>query len=193
MGRHWLPTLYNPMPEPQFQLKGGDLVDQDKYRPPRRLWLAGLAGLALLATGCATATNELNPGQEALKVTAKPPLGPVLADDSGHTVYMFAKDEAGESYCTGACASVWVPVTTKAMPTTEGGLNPHKVTLLKRDGGLMQVVYNGHPLYYYQADTGSSDAYGQEQDQFGAEWYALTPAGNQAENNMRKGGNGYGS
>lgn len=168
-------------------------MDRDKYRPTRRLWLAGLAGLAMLATGCATATNELNPGHEALKVAPKPRLGPVLADDSGHTVYMFTKDEADESYCTGACESVWVPVTTKSMPTVEDGLNVHQVTLLKREGGLMQVVYHGHPLYYYQADTDSSDAYGQEQNQFGAEWYALTPAGNQAENNMHKGGNGYGS
>lgn len=168
-------------------------MDQDKRWPRHRLSLASLAGLALVATGCATATNELNPSQETLKVAAKAPLGPVLADDSGHTVYMFVKDEAAESYCTGACESVWVPVTTKSMPTIEDGLNTHKVTLLKREGGLTQVVYNGHPLYYYQADTDSSDAYGQEQNQFGAEWYALTPAGNQAENDTHKGGNGYGS
>jgi hypothetical protein len=38
-----------------------------------------------------------------------------------------------------------------------------------------------------------SDAYGQEQDQFGAGWYALTPAGSQAANSMQKGGNGHGS
>lgn len=70
----------------------------------------------------------------------------MLADDSGHTVYMFAKDEAGKSYCAGVCASVWVPVATKSMPAVEDGLNPRMVTLLKREGGLMQVVYNGHPL-----------------------------------------------
>lgn len=168
-------------------------MDQAKHRPPRHLWLASLAGLALLATGCATATNELNPGRETLKVAPKPSLGRVLADDSGHTVYMFEKDEAAESYCTNACESVWVPVTTKAMPTVEDGLNPRKVTLLKRESGLMQIVYNGHPLYYYQADTDSSDTYGQEQNQFGAEWYALTPAGNKAESSMQKGGNSYGS
>lgn len=163
-----------------------------KRLPPRRVCLAGLAGLALLATGCATATNELNPGQEALKVAAKQPLGRVLADDSGRTVYMFEKDESDESYCQGACESVWPPVTTKDMPMVEG-LNPHKVKLLKRPGGLKQVVYNGHPLYYYQADTSTSDTYGQEQNQFGAEWYALTPTGNQAESSGQKGGgsNGY--
>jgi hypothetical protein len=64
-------------------------VGQDKHRPSRRLWLAGVAGVALLAAGCATA--------------------------------------------------------------------------------------------------------GQRQDQFGAEWHALTPAGNEAENSMQKGGSSYGS
>lgn len=167
-------------------------MDQAKHRP-HRLWFAGLAGLALMATGCASAANELNPGREALKVTAKPSLGRVLADDSGRTVYMFAKDEADESYCTGACESVWVPVTTAAMPMTEDGLNAHKVSLIKREGGLTQVAYNGHPLYYYQADTDSSDAYGQDLDQFGAGWYALTPAGDQAESSKGEGGNHYGS
>ena len=60
--------------------------------------------------------QRAEPGPEVLKAAAKPSLGRVLADDSGRTVYMFAKDEADQSYCQGACASVWVPVTTKGMP-----------------------------------------------------------------------------
>ena len=59
----------------------------------------------------------------------------------------------------------------------------------------MQVAYNGHPLYYYRADTARGDAYGEGIDQFGGEWYALTPAGEKAEpeHKQKSGGSDYGS
>ena len=142
--------------------------------------------MALATAGCHEAINELNPSREELKVATKAPLGQLVADDEGRTVYLFEKDEPDESYCYGACESVWPPVTTTTMPKVEG-LDPSKVTLLNRDGGLKQVVYNGHPLYYYQADTNTQDTKGEEQVQFGAEWYALTPQGDLAET---KGGSG---
>ena len=150
-------------------------------------WAAGLAALGLVAVGCHAATDELNPSREELKVATKAPLGQLVVDDEGRTVYLFQKDESNESYCYGACESVWPPVTTTAMPMVEG-LDRSKVTLLHRDDGLMQVVFNGHPLYYYQADTDTEDTYGEEQDQFGAEWYAVTPQGDKAE--AEGGGNG---
>jgi hypothetical protein len=64
---------------------------------------------------------------------------------------------------------------------------------LEREDGLEQVVFDGHPLYYYQADTDDEDVYGQEQDQFGGEWYAVTPQGDEAEAGYQGGGKGYGS
>jgi predicted lipoprotein with Yx(FWY)xxD motif len=164
-------------------------------RPQLRTVAAVVATLSV-ATACQGATNELKPGQEHLAVADRSALGKVLVDDEGRTVYLFDKDEAHESYCTGACASVWPPVTTKAMPAVSTGVDASKLTLIKRDDGLMQVAYAGHPLYYYQGDTGSEDAYGQEKDQFGAEWYAITAAGADAQNrksNAGGGGGGYGS
>jgi predicted lipoprotein with Yx(FWY)xxD motif len=139
-----------------------------------------VAGLTL-ASACQSATNELNPGREHLSLASRPSLGQVLTDDQGRTLYLFGGDQRGESYCNGACASVWPPLTTKGIPTVSAGVDSSKVTLLKRDDGLMQVAYNGHPLYYYQGDTSSDDIYGQALNQFGAEWYALTPAGSSAE------------
>ena len=152
--------------------------------------LVAIGAVAALASGCQMATNELNPGREALKAADKAPLGKVVVSEEGRTLYMFVKDEPHESYCYGACASVWPPVTTKGAPEVEG-LDQTKVTLIKRDDGLMQVVYNGHPLYYYQGDAAADDHYGQEKDQFGAEWYAVSTDGAKAE--MQKGGQGYGS
>jgi predicted lipoprotein with Yx(FWY)xxD motif len=144
-------------------------------------WAFGLVAVSLVAAACHEPINELNPSREELKVATKPPLGQLVVDDEGRTMYLFEKDESDESYCYGACESVWPPVTTTSMPAVEGAIDRSKITLLHRDDGLMQIVYNGHPLYYYQADTDTEDTYGQEQDQFGAEWYAVTPQGSKAE------------
>ena len=143
---------------------------------------AALAAMAVLATGCQAATNELHPSREELKAGARGSLGQVLVDDEGHTVYLFEKDdEPDESYCHDACASVWPPLTTSRAPVVEAPLDSSKVTLLQRGGGLKQVVYAGHPLYYYQGDTSPRDTNGQEKDQFGAHWYTLHPSGRKAE------------
>ncbi|HEY7068627.1 MAG TPA: hypothetical protein VH479_00865 [Acidimicrobiales bacterium] len=149
---------------------------------------AAVAAMAVLATGCQAAANELHPGREELKAAARGSLGQVLVDDEGHTVYLFEKDEADESYCHDACASVWPPLTTSGTPKVEAPLDSSKVTLIKRDDGLMQVVYAGHPLYYYQGDTSPKDTNGQEKDQFGAEWYTLHSSGQKAEAEGEGGG-----
>lgn len=138
--------------------------------------------MAILATGCQAATNELHPGREELKAATRGSLGQILVDDEGHTVYLFEKDtEPDESYCQGACASVWPPLTTSGAPVVEAPLDKSKVTLLKRGDGLMQVVYAGRPLYYYQGDTDPKDTNGQEKNQFGGLWYALRASGQEAE------------
>ena len=50
-----------------------------------------------------------------------------------------------------------------------------------RDDGTEQVAYAGHPLYLYEGDSKPGDTNGNGLDQFGAEWYALTPTGSNAE------------
>ena len=154
--------------------------------------LAAVAAAAVLATGCQAATNELHPSREELKAAPRGSLGQVIVDVEGHTVYLFEKDEADESYCHGACESVWPPLTTSRAPALEGRLDSSKVTLLKRGDGLMQVVYAGHPLYYYQGDTAPKDTNGQEKNQFGAHWYTLRPTGQKAEA-KEDGGDSHGS
>ena len=43
--------------------------------------------------------------------------------------------------------------------------------------GTEQLTYNGHPLYYFAADTGSGMAKGQGTKAFGAGWYVLNAKG----------------
>jgi predicted lipoprotein with Yx(FWY)xxD motif len=129
------------------------------------------------------------PGQRGDRHRPHPGLGTrVLVDDEGRTVYLFVADPPNQSACYGACASLWPPVTTAGKPEPGGGITASKLsTFHRRDGGT-QVAYAGHPLYYYQADTEKGDAYGEGLDQFGAEWYALSPSGQQVE--PKKGGGG---
>ncbi|MVZ99094.1 hypothetical protein F8568_001555 [Actinomadura sp. LD22] len=130
-----------------------------------------------MAAGCAFATNSQDPGRQQVTSAPVHRLGPILVDDKGRTLYLFASDPPNRSTCFGACASIWPPATTQGRPGTSGGARPGMLTTIARSDGPRQLVYAGHPLYYYQADTGRGDAEGQGITQFGAPWFALTPQG----------------
>ena len=57
------------------------------------------------------------------------------------------------------------------------GVAASKLGTTKRGDGTTEVTYNGHPLYTFAGDTAPGQTAGQEQDAFGAEWYALSSAG----------------
>ncbi|MGH3745755.1 MAG: COG4315 family predicted lipoprotein [Mycobacteriales bacterium] len=100
-----------------------------------------------------------------------------LADGSGRTVYLWVADSAGSSHCSGACASVWPPVTVSGQPTPGQGVTASQLTTTKRSDGKTQLVYAGHPLYYYASDSAPGDANGQGSDGFGAKWWELDGSG----------------
>ena len=108
-------------------------------------------------------------------------LGSVLVGSDGHTLYLFEADTSGDaSTCSDDCAAAWPPLTTKGKPQAGSGVDAAKLSTLKRDDGTTQVAYNGHPLYYFAEDTAPGDTNGNDSDAFGAEWYALTAAGESA-------------
>jgi predicted lipoprotein with Yx(FWY)xxD motif len=45
----------------------------------------------------------------------------------------------------------------------------------------MQLTYNGHPLYYFTADTAAGTAHGQGVKAFGAEWYVIAANGSKID------------
>ena len=104
-------------------------------------------------------------------------LGKILVDSKGMTLYLFEKDKGPNSTCSGACASAWPPLTTTGMPKAAGGTTAPLIGTSKRSDGTTQVTYNEHPLYYYAGDQQPGDTNGQNLDQFGAEWYVLSPSG----------------
>jgi predicted lipoprotein with Yx(FWY)xxD motif len=121
-----------------------------------------------------------------------PNLGTVLAGPDGRTVYLFEKDQGPQSSCAGACAQAWPPLTTSGSPPRAGaGVDQGQLSTVKRPDGTMQVIYHGHPLYYYQGDQQPGQTTGQGNTGFGAGWYVLSPSGDKIENGGN-GGNGGG-
>ena len=113
-------------------------------------------------------------------------LGPVLVDRQGMTLYLFEKDRAGESACYGACASDWPPLIASGDPAAGEGAEAGELGTVQRRDGSEQVTYAGHPLYYFAGDEAPGDTNGHGLDGYGAEWYALTPAGDRADDDEQE-------
>lgn len=144
---------------------------------PLHAVVVGAIGLALVAAGCGGARPSSDGGPATLKLTSSKD-GRFLVDQRGHSLYLFEKDEGGESYCTGACAAVWPPLETDSTPTASGGVDAGALATIKRSDGDMQVTYHGHPLYYYAADASTpGKTKGEDINQFGAGWYLVKAGG----------------
>ena len=92
----------------------------------------------------------------------------VLTNAKGFTLYSFAPDTPTASKCYGSCAVYWPPVTG----TTAAGQGlPGKVTTITRTDGSHQLIYNGHPLYTYIADTAPGQARGNNINLNGGVWH----------------------
>jgi len=144
--------------------------------PHKRAWLALAATAAVLAVaGCARAIPTSQGGPATVSADHSQ-AGTYLVDESGHSLYLFEGDQNGRSACTDACASVWPPYETDGKPTAGSGVSQKKLGTITRSGGGTQVTYAGIPLYYYAGDGGKPDqTTGEGIEQFGAEWYLLSP------------------
>ena len=148
---------------------------------PLHAVLMGAIGLAFVAAGCGGAIPSSNGGPATVKMTSST-AGHFLVDGQGHSLYLFEKDESGESYCNGACAAVWPPLETSSKPRGGTGLDAGALGTIKRDDGDMQVTYHGHPLYYYAADASTpGKTKGEDIEQFGSGWYLVEATGKPVE------------
>jgi len=154
-------------------------------RPFARLLLATLlttgVGVATSITpalaGGPTRHHSSEPAKKKRKPTVKvatTSLGAILVAGNGKTLYAFDPDgtTTSASQCTGGCAGIWPPLTTKSGKVVAGkGLDATKLTV----GGAKQVAYNGHLLYFYAPDAAPGDTGGQG---IGGVWHAVGADGN---------------
>ena len=164
-------------------------------------FIGALVGAAFVAAACGGGTSVYGssasaspggstgaastPGSPAPSSTVgirTTPLGQILVDANGKTLYLFEKDSGTTSACYDSCASVWPPLTATGPLTAGPGTNQSLLTTTTRKDGSMEVVYNGHPLYYFVSDKQAGDTTGQALSSFGADWYVLSAAGTKIDN-----------
>jgi predicted lipoprotein with Yx(FWY)xxD motif len=112
----------------------------------------------------------------ATVTTANSPLGTILVDSAGKTLYTWDRDTGETSTCTGGCATTWPPLFLPAgttAPVAGQGVTGLSAAARPDDATRMQVVWNGKPLYYYAADTAPGETKG---DGVGGTWHVAKPA-----------------
>jgi predicted lipoprotein with Yx(FWY)xxD motif len=166
-------------------------------------WAIGAAGIGLVvaacssgsgttassqaasaATGHAAGTTSASQAGSAVTVSLRAISGipgMALVGSNGRTLYLFQADKNGTSACSAACAAAWPPDTVTGAPTAGSGVSQALLGTIKRPDGTTQVTYNGHPLYYFSADTASGKAHGQGVKAFGAEWYVVNASGSKID------------
>jgi predicted lipoprotein with Yx(FWY)xxD motif len=142
--------------------------------------LVSLAAAALSSALVSTALASTHGGPAKLKLR-NTGVGTILVNGRGFTVYAFTKDTRNRDKCSGACRSVWPPVTTVGKPILGKGVNRSLVGTIKLKSGKRQVTYNGHPLYTYVADTRPGQTSYVNKLQFGGRWPALNASGQEVK------------
>jgi predicted lipoprotein with Yx(FWY)xxD motif len=143
----------------------------------RSLFIALIAA-ATLGVGASYASTH-NPA--TVVRTAASPLGRIVVDSRGRTLYLFEKDTRTHSACFGACAVYWPPLLTHGTPVGGIGVKRSLLGTVRRTEGGAQVTYAGHRLYLYVGDTRPGQVTGEGSEAFGAGWDALTPTGKKIE------------
>lgn len=141
------------------------------------LVLAGLLSLPGLAFAQDAPTVKVAESQE---------YGQYLTDADGRALYLFESDTQGQGdteatvSCSGECLGRWPPYYVEGEPQAGDMADAAKLGTIDHDGNMM-VTYNGWPLYYFVEDAGPGETKGHDIEEFGAEWYLVTPEGEKAE------------
>jgi len=116
----------------------------------------------------------VKPGYTVM-VKSTPKLGSYLTDASGKTLYIFTKDSAGTSACTGTCLTKW-PAFSSASVVRPSLLKASNFGTISRADGVSQSAYMGMPLYFFSGDATPGVANGEG---FNGVWYVANITGSQ--------------
>jgi len=141
----------------------------------RRTRMLLLAGAVATAASCVAIASAQASTTVELRMTS---VGPILADESGFTLYEFSLDKRKHDRCVPimGCYEVWRPLMANGPPTAGPGLKASKLSTIGLYVG-QQVTYYGRALYTYTGDTAPGDTTGVDAFQFGGFWFAVNAKG----------------
>ena len=109
-------------------------------------------------------------------VLAGSQFGRVLFDGNGRALYAFTRDRRGRSACAGECAAKWPPYIVRGKVAAGRGVRASLIRTIRRGDGKLQVVYAGHPLYFYVGDPKGKVLCGNV-NEFGGLWLVVAAGG----------------
>jgi predicted lipoprotein with Yx(FWY)xxD motif len=129
---------------------------------------AAAEGTAAAAEGTAAAMDP-----NALVHFVESPLGTILVDQEGFTLYAFLNDTDGESTCTGDCLANWPAVVVEG-DLNVGSLDPAQFSTVENAEAGTMLKMGDWPLYRFAGDAAPGDINGQG---VGEVWYVVGPLG----------------
>lgn len=153
---------------------------------PKKYVLA-LALVALVGASAAVAATH---GAATVKAAKSTTLNTkILVNPAGWTLYHLTTEKGTKFTCTGACATLWPPLTVPkgTKPTAGPGITKSKLGTIKRQDGRTQVTYAGLTLYRYSGDSKAGQTRGEGIQNI---WYAINPSGQLVKQASSSGGYG---
>ena len=140
----------------------------------RRTRMLLLAGAVATAASC-VAIASAQASTIELRMTS---VGPILANESGFTLYEFSLDKRKHDRCIPiqGCYEVWRPLIASGPLTAGPGRKASKLSTIPLYLG-QQVTYYGRALYTYTGDAAPGDTTGVDAFQFGGFWFAVNAKG----------------
>jgi predicted lipoprotein with Yx(FWY)xxD motif len=129
--------------------------------------------VAVSVTPATAAPVPVETTDAAVKIS-QTPLGDVLSDADGKTLYAFVNDVDAISTCYGTCAEAWPPVLVDPDFVVSPGLDSGIFATTRREDGSFQLVAGKYPLYLFAADAKPGDITGQAS---GDVWFAVDLGG----------------
>jgi predicted lipoprotein with Yx(FWY)xxD motif len=104
---------------------------------------------------------------------ADSPLGKIMVDAEGRTLYAFTKDTNGLPTCTDACAKAWPASSLTGQPIAGSGITAALRSVTAPTGGTM-IAAGKWPLYRFAGDAAPGDTNGQGS---GGVWFTVAADG----------------
>ena len=126
------------------------------------------AAPAATAPAAPVTTAAPAPAPASIKL-ADTPLGKIIVDAEGRTLYAFTNDKDGTSTCAGACAKAWPAASITGDPVGGDGISAALTTVDNPAGGKM-LKAGKWPLYRFSGDAAPGDTNGQGS---GGVWFVV--------------------